>query len=61
MRLVDGFYDYPGMWIGVKDGRILEVRRTPDEVVEALHRKNVVGALVMRVPAEHDKELVGLG
>jgi len=59
--LPEGLLEHPGKWVAVKGGRIIEVRPTPDEVVEALHRRDITGATVLRVPGENDKELVGLG
>lgn len=60
-RLAEGFQDYPGMWVAMKAGRVVEVRPTPDELVEVLARRGIEDATVMRVPSEHNKELVGLG
>ncbi len=59
--LAEGLLDHPGQWVAVKGGRIIEVRPTPDEVVEALHRRDITEATVLRAPGEYDKELVGLG
>lgn len=52
---------FPGMWVAIKDGEVVEARPTPDEVVLALHEREIKGAYVTRIPGEHDKELVGLG
>lgn len=61
VKLPEGFQDYPGKWVAMRDGAVIDVRSTPDELVEALERKGILDAVVMRVPTEHDKELVGLG
>lgn len=61
LRLAPDLDQYAGMWVAIKDGNVIEVRRTADEVVEALHRRDITGAFVMRIPREDDKELVGLG
>lgn len=61
VKLPEGFQDYPGKWVAMKDGAVIDVRPTPDELVASLERKGITDALVMRVPTEHDKELVGLG
>ncbi|MGH8910417.1 MAG: DUF5678 domain-containing protein [Egibacteraceae bacterium] len=53
--------NFPGMWVAIKDGKVIEARRTPDEVVLALHERDIQDAYVTRIPGEHDKELVGLG
>lgn len=60
-RLPEDFRQYPGKWVAIEDGQIVAVRATPDELVEVLDKQGRRGATVMRVPTEHDKELVGLG
>lgn len=61
VSLEDAVRDVPGMWVAIKDGRVVEARRAPDEVVLALHERDIRDAYVTRIPGEHDKELVGLG
>lgn len=61
ISLEQALRDFPGMWVAIKDGQIVEARRTPDEVVLALHEREIRDAYVTRIPGEHDKELVGLG
>jgi hypothetical protein len=61
ISLEEAVRDFPGMWVGIKDGRVVEARRTPDEVVLALHERDIRDAYVTRIPGEYDKELVGLG
>ncbi|MGH8931756.1 MAG: DUF5678 domain-containing protein [Egibacteraceae bacterium] len=61
VSLEEAVRDFPGMWVAIKDGKIVEARRTPDEVVLALHEREIRDAYVTRIPGEHDKELVGLG
>lgn len=46
--------------MAIKDGRVVEAHRTPDELVETLYRREITDATVMRLPGEYDKELVGL-
>jgi hypothetical protein len=53
--------DFPGMWVAIKDGEVVEARHTPDEVVLALHEREIRGAYVVRMPGEDDDELIGLG
>lgn len=60
-RLPQEVLNYPGKWVAIKEDRVIEVRETPDAVVAALHARDIKDATVMRVPSEHDKELVGLG
>jgi len=50
-----------GKWVAMKDGRVIVVAETPDEVYRQLHGKQVTGATLLRVPSEGEPELVGLG
>lgn len=61
ISLEEAVRDVPGAWVAIKDGKVVEARRTPDEVVLALHEREIQDAYVTRIPGEHDKELVGLG
>lgn len=48
-------------WIALRDSEIIEVQETPDALYSALHKKQISGATVIRVPGEHEPEMVGLG
>lgn len=61
VRIAEGLSDYAGLWVAVKGDRVVEVGRTPDEVMERLHQREIRDAAVLRMPSEHDRELVGLG
>lgn len=43
------------------NGEVVEGRDTFDQLVMALQERELTNVTVMRVPAEHDVELVGLG
>ncbi len=60
-RIADDLDGFAGMWVAVKDGRVVEAGRTPDAVVLKLRAKRVRGATILRVPAEGEPELVGIG
>jgi hypothetical protein len=60
-QLAPDLTEYAGLWVAIRDGRVVEAHRTPDELVAALHRRDITDATVMRLPGEYDKELVGLG
>jgi hypothetical protein len=47
--------------VAIKDGEVVEARHTPDEVILALHEREIRGAYVVRMPGEDDNELIGLG
>lgn len=60
-KLVEGL---GGQWVGIKDGEVVAAARTMDELLMALHesrRPGVRNATIMRVRAEGEQELVGLG
>jgi hypothetical protein len=60
-QLAPDLTEHAGLWVAIRDGRVVEAHRTPDELVAALHRRDITDATVMRLPGEYDKELVGLG
>lgn len=45
----------------IKGGEVVDARRTPDELVMALKERQIRDAIILRVPAENEAELVGLG
>ncbi len=51
----------PGQWVAIRDGVIVETRDTLDQLIFKLHERNIGDATVMRAPAEHEAEMVGLG
>jgi hypothetical protein len=53
--------EYAGSWVALKGGRVVEVRRTPYELVAALHERDITDTTVVRIPSEDEPELVGLG
>jgi len=61
VSLAEGIELLPGLWVAVLQGQVVEAGRTPDQVVESLHRRNIRGAAIVRMPSERDVELVGLG
>jgi hypothetical protein len=50
----------PGFTL-TKDGRIIGIEETPDRLYSYLHSKQLTGATILRLPAEDEGELVGLG
>lgn len=52
---------WAGLWVAVKDGEVVDARPTPDALVLALRHRDIVGATILRCPAEDEPELVGLG
>jgi Family of unknown function (DUF5678) len=60
-RIAEDLEDFAGRWVAVKDGHVVEAGRTPDAVMLKLRAKQVRGATILRVPAEDEPELVGIG
>jgi hypothetical protein len=61
IRIADDLQGLAGMWVAVKDGKVVEAGRTPDAVGMKLRARQVKGATILRVPAEGEPELVGIG
>jgi len=59
--IADAQAEYPGLWVALKDGRVVEARRTPYELTMALHEHDITDTTIVRMPAEDEPELVGLG
>lgn len=60
-RLPPEIREAPGNWVAMKDGKVVAIRPTPDELIMELREKGIRGATMLRAPAETDVELVGLG
>ncbi len=61
IRLTQLMRQCPGKWVALRNGEILEVRETFDQVIVALHERDITDATILRSPEEHEMELVGLG
>ena len=51
---------YPGKWVALM-GPAIVAAETADRLYADLHSKQIRGATIVRVPAEDEPELVGLG
>ena len=60
-RIADDLEGLAGQWVGVKDGKVVAAGPTPDAVGMKLRSKRIRGATILRVPAEGEPELVGIG
>ena len=61
VRLAELLHQCPGKWVAMSNGVIVEVRETFDQLMIALHEREITNVTVMRSPAENESELVGLG
>lgn len=52
---------YPGLWVAVVDGQVIDARDNPHSLAVALHGRGVADATIFRCPAVDEPELVGLG
>lgn len=56
---------FEGRWVAVKDGKVVAAAETMDRLLLTLQESqlgsSVRNATVLRVPAENEAELVGLG
>jgi len=50
-----------GQWVAMHNGEVVEAGATFHEVMVRLHDRDITNVTVMRVPAEQEAELVGLG
>jgi hypothetical protein len=61
MRVVDIQLEYPGLWVAVKNGKVVDARENPYRLVMSLRERHIDDAMIFRCPATHEPELVGLG
>jgi hypothetical protein len=52
---------YPGLWVAVVHGQVIDARDNPHALAVALHDHGVADATIFRCPAVDEPELVGLG
>ena len=52
---------HAGSWVALKDGVVVDARRTPYELMTALHERGITDTTVIRAPDLDEPELVGLG
>jgi hypothetical protein len=60
-RVADDLEGLAGQWVAVKGGKVVAAGPTPDAVGMRLRSKQIRGATILRVPAEGEPELVGIG
>jgi hypothetical protein len=52
---------FAGAWVAMKDGKIVEARRTPYELIQTLHERDITNTTIVRIPDTDEPELVGMG
>lgn len=59
--IADAQVEFAGLWVALKDGKVVEARRTPYELVMVLHERDITDTTIVRMPGTDEPELVGLG
>lgn len=59
--IVEAQAQFPGAWVAMKDGAVVEARPTPYELIRALYERNITDTTIVRIPDTNEPELVGLG
>jgi len=59
--IADAQVEYAGLWVALKDGKVVEARPTPHELTMALHDRDITDTTIVRMPGADEPELVGLG
>lgn len=50
-----------GKWIAIREGKVIAAKDSSDAIFMWLRSRQIRDASVLRVPAENEPELVGLG
>jgi PII-like signaling protein len=61
IKLADIQREWAGLWVAVKDGKVVDARESAHALVLSLKSRDIEGATVLRCPSEGERELVGLG
>ncbi len=59
--IADAQVEFAGLWVALKDGKVVEARQTPYELTMALHERDITDTTIVRMPGSDEPELVGLG
>jgi hypothetical protein len=61
LRISELARQVPGKWVAVRDHEVIDVADSLDALVTALAVRCISDVSVLRIPAEGESELVGLG
>jgi hypothetical protein len=53
--------EYPGLFVALKNGEVVEAATTPYALIAALHTRGISNSTIIRVPDPQEPELVGWG
>jgi hypothetical protein len=54
-------HEYAGAWVALKGGEVVDARATPYELIASLQSRGISDTTIIRVAADSEPELVGLG
>ena len=60
-QMVEIQRQYPGLWVAVKHGQVVEARENPYTLYLRLQERGLSGTTIFRCPGRREAELVGLG
>jgi Family of unknown function (DUF5678) len=60
-NLVEVQHEFAGAWVAMKNGEVVDARPTPYDLIASLQSRGIKDTTIIRVPAESEPELVGLG
>ncbi len=61
LQLADVIRNYPGLWVAVKHGEVVETAESPGLLSMRLQERQITDATVIRSPRLDEPELLGLG
>lgn len=61
IRIADLLRQYPGLWVAVRGGEVVDAATTSYALVMQLHDKGIHGATILRAPDVDEPLRVGLG
>lgn len=61
VRLAELIRGFEGKWVAISGQQVVAAHETADQLILTLQIKSMMDALILRVPAEDEPEMVGLG
>jgi len=61
VRLGPELRKYQGLWVAIRDGKVVEARQTPYELVMVLMERGIDDASIVRSPRSEEPLRIGLG
>lgn len=61
IEIAEALRGFEGKWVALKEGVVVGAATTAYDLYADLHARQIKGTTILRVPAEDEPELVGLG